>query len=168
MWFIFLVIPTAISAVSSLFSLTGGMQFAVAAVATREWQKNKGYRPGEGRFTERANDKYYGVRFEESTSDDLSHGLWQLSGSVPGLFKPYLESSFDFTVSEGMFLRALLAPALLALGDFEAAKLLVIEQDNEESRELFCEMTDRLASVVIPVVRWLEQFPAARVRKEHD
>ena len=163
MWVIFVIIPTVVSAVGSLFSLTGGMGFVAAAVATSEWQRRKSYRPGEGRFTERVNDKYYGVGFKETSDCDLSNNLWKLSVAAPSLFDSLTKLRFDITKSEGEFLRALLAPALLALDDFDVAKQLAIDDGREDAMNLLYETTDRLTSVIIPVVRWLEQFP--RVRK---
>lgn len=162
MWFLFVLIPAATSAATALFSLTGGMSFVVTAVTTSEVQRRKGYKPGEGHFTERANDKYYGVRFDNTSGYDLSQNLGRLGAVAPRLLLKFANKKFDLTKSEGEFLRCLMAPAMVVLEDFEAVKELAAEQGGQEVIDLLIAMTDQLAVVVVPVARWLEDFPRVK------
>lgn len=164
MWFLFVLVPTATSALGALFSLTGGMNFAVVAAATEGWQRRKGYRSGEGHFTERANNSYYGVKFDVH-AQGLNQKLGNLALITPGLLGRFENKRFDLTRSEGEFLSSLLTSTVGAVADLRAARELVEEQGGQEAIELLLTMTDRLAAVVIPVVHWLEQFPSARVKE---
>jgi hypothetical protein len=160
-WAIFVVVPAAISVVSSLFSLSSGVSFAIAAAATSELQRRKGYKPGEGHFTERANNAYYGVKFDASAEYDLSRDLGRLGKAMPGLFQQFLNSSFDITRSEGEFLRTLMVPVLQILDELDIVQEMIQAQD-EGATDLLNEVASRLAIVVIPVSRWLQQFPHSR------
>lgn len=168
MLFIFMLGPVILSATGALFSLTGGMGFVATAATVSEWQRRKGYKPGEGRFTERANDAYYGVRPDISSDYALSRDLGVLLAAVPRTLGKFGDKSFDFTHSEGEFLRALMVPVLNTLGDLQAAKELVEEQGSEEAVDLLHAVADQLAIVLAPVTGWLEQFPGTRIRKAYD
>lgn len=163
MWSLFVLVPAMTSAAVALFSLTGGMSFVVTAVTTSELQRRRGYKPGEGHFTERANDRYYGVCFDTNSGYDLSRDLGRLGSAAPGLLNKLANKRFDLTKSDGEFLRSLMAPAMALIEDFEAVKALAVEQAGQEVIDLLIAMTDQLAAVVIPVARWLEAFPRVKV-----
>lgn len=165
MLLVFVMVPALVSAAGAAFSLIGGMGFVTTAAAINGWQRYKGYKPGEGHLTERANNKYYGVCLNISDSYDVSQGLGKLAQAAPKMFSKFVGHEFDMTRTEGEFLRVLMAPALVSAGDLDAAKELVTELGDDEAMNLLYETADRLAAVVLPVVRWLEQFPKARVRK---
>jgi hypothetical protein len=165
MWFIFPAMTALFSVSAALFSLTGGMHFAVVAAAASEWQRRKGYKAGEGELTQRANDKYYGVRLDDQSGYDLNKNLGRLSNIVPGLFEKMVDKEFDLTISEGEFLRTLLSPTLVHLGNIEEVIELVTQENNQEMIGVLSELTELLKVAIVPVVRWLEEFPAARTRK---
>lgn len=162
MWFLFVLVPAATSAAAALFSLTGGMSFVVVAATTSEWQRRKGYKPGEGHFTERVDDTYYGVRLDSDADQDLSRDLGRLSAAAPGLLSKFAKKKFDLTTSDGEFLRSLMVPAIALVEDFETIKTMAAQESKPEVIDLLISMTDQLAAVVIPVARWLEQFPRVR------
>lgn len=164
MWFLFIAVPAVASVTASLFSLTGGMKFAVTAVVTEGIQRKRGYRPGEGHFTERVNDLYYGVWADPEATCQISRNLGKLTLAVPSLLGTVSRKKFDLTLSEGEFLRLLMLPALAALEDLAAAKQLVEEQGDQEAIDLLIATTEQLGAVTLPVAYWLEQFP--RVKEE--
>lgn len=164
MWFLFILGPAIVGVAGALFSLTGGMNFVVAAVATNEWHRRRGYKPDEGQFTERANDAYYGVGFDKNTDYDLSRNLGLLAATLPSLFNPFVNKRFDFTKSEGEFLRSLLEPAMQAHEAVQMAQEAVLDRQDEESMQFLQAAIDGLGVVVVPVVRYLEQFPDKRVK----
>lgn len=163
MWFLFVAVPAAVSALSAVFSLTGGTTTAAVAVATNYSQRRCGYRPGEGSFTERANDTYYGVMFDGTSPYDINRDLWRLGSAIPGILGKFMGKKFDLTKSEGELLMSLMIPAMSAVADFEAAKELVIECGHE-AVDLLLNMTDQMAATIQPVAHWLEQFPKLRIK----
>lgn len=166
MWFIF-VIPMAVaSSIGALLSVTTGMNFVIFAVAATEWQRRRGHRPGEGRFTERENDAYYGVGMDENSDHDLSMDLGRLAHYAPTAFAPHIGSRFDFTKSEGLLLRSILQPAVVVLNEVEVLKEALQEDpQNEDIQQALFAAADNLGTLVNPILTYLELFPATRVKK---
>lgn len=160
--FALFILPIAITSMSSaVVSLTGGMGWVMAAASNTLFHRTRGYKPNEGHFTDRCQNQYFGVWFDSSSTYDINRALGQLSDALPGVFPD--TKKFDLTISEGEFLRDMLAPALEALTDFQAVKVLVLETNgSEESFRLLDAEADRLAIAAIPIARWLEQFPRAK------
>lgn len=167
MWAIFVVIPAAVGAVSAIFSLTGGGSFVVAAVATSEWTRRKGHRAGEGPLSRRANHTYYGVEANEDSEFHLNQDLGRLAGAVPSLFEKHMGLKFDFTKSEGDFLKEVLRPAMAAVDELETVKEFLGQQEQitEEQVVLYQEVHDRLYTVARTVASYLDMFPKSRVKK---
>ena len=159
MWSFFIIGPALTAIATTLASMTGGMNFVVVAVAVSELQRRKNYKAGEGQFTERAGNTYYGVRFDKSSSYDLSQDLGRVAGAVPSLFESLIDLEFDMTKSEGQFLRAMLVPVMDMLPGFEEAKTMAVDEDG---MFLLNEITEQLVAVIIPVRAWLAQFPRKR------
>ncbi len=163
MWFLFVLVPAATSIVSTVFSLTGGVTTGAIAIATNYSQTRRGYRPGEGSLTERTNDTYYGVVFDEHSPYALNRDLWRLFKATPGPLAKFATKKFDLTRSEGELLASLMVPAMSLVGDMEAAKSLVMEHGHE-AIDLLMEITSNMAIMLEPVVHWLTQFPQTRIK----
>ncbi len=162
MWGLF-ILPIAIpSILSAVVGLTGGMKWVMAAAVNAQFHRRKGYKPNEGHFTPRCQDRYFGVWFDSESSYDLNRDLGELAEVLPGIF-PMIGKKFDMTISEGEFLRTMMVPALRGLVDFRAAKELVIEMGgSEDSFRLMYAQLEDLANAAIPIARWLEEFPRTK------
>jgi hypothetical protein len=57
-----------------------------------------------------------------------------------------------------------MVPVLQVLDDLDIVRDMVENQD-EDAGKLLNDVAGRLAIVVIPVSRWLQQFPKARVKE---
>lgn len=163
MWFLFVLVPAATSAMSAVFSLTGGATTVAVAIATNYSQRRCGYKPGEGSFTERTNDAYYGVLFDETSPHAINRDLWRLWKAAPRLLGKFFNKKFDLTKSEGELLMSLMIPAMSVVGDLEAARELVVEC-GLEAVGLLLDTTDQMATMLEPVVGWLGQFPTLRIK----
>jgi hypothetical protein len=165
-WFIFIVPPAMVAAMTAVLSLTGASTAALVAVVTNVDLRRRGYRPGEGHFTSREGSRRFGVRIDSGSENDLCRDLSRLAIIAPDEFKPFSNKRFDATMSEGEFLRGLVRPALRALEDIEAAKVLVLENPgNEEALEVLHDVAERFAGVLHPVVRWMSEFPRHRIKE---
>lgn len=165
MWFIFLIVPTAITAASSLFGATRGMAFVVTALGLDQWQRRRGYRLGEGQFTERENNGYYKVDLNTLSDHDLSARLGDLAAAFPKELAPYAKRRYDFTKSEGEMLRAVLAPVLFGLSNLVEVYAIYREMpDDPEALALVIATEDNLRTLLRPVIVFFEQFPTRRTR----
>jgi hypothetical protein len=166
MWFIF-VLPMAVaSGVAALFTVTGGMNFVIFAVAGAEWQRRRGHKAGEGRLSEREGGVYYGVGMDDKSDHDISRDLGRLAHYAPKSFEPFTNKRYDFTKSEGILLRAILAPAIKSLNEFEEIKTILDQDPNHDDlQEALFTAIDNLATLLGPIIVYLEQFPEKRVKK---
>ncbi len=165
MWFIFPLIPAVISSVAALYTVTQTGHFAVFAIAMGAWERNYGYRKGEGRLTERENG-YYGVSIDASSDHDITSDLGRLAKTMPTAFFAALTGrKYDFTVSEGAMFRTILLPAIKMLEEFEEIKAIYIEDPaNEDLLQVFERAMELLTITVMPVVLLLQQFPKKRIK----
>jgi hypothetical protein len=166
MWFIFILPVAVASSVAAMFSVTTGMNFVLFAIGASEWQRRRGHRAGEGRLSERENGTYYGVGLDQYSDHDLSMDLGRLAHQAPTSFEPFVGKKYDFTKGEGKLLRAIVAPAIAALNELEGIKInLEMDPTNEDLQQLLFAAVDNLGTLLNPILVYLEQFPAKRVKK---
>lgn len=156
-----LIIPVV---VASIGSLTGGSTWIAAAAATNLYSRIKGYKHNEGPLTERACGIPYGVTFDTESEYEINRWLGRLGAALPAMFM-MRKQSFDMTVSEAEFLKMMLYAAVEHFDDFDAAKILVMEENgSKESMDLLYAELDKLANDAILASNWLDQFPESRRR----
>lgn len=164
--FLFILPIVLASTMTTLFSLTTGMNFVIFGAAAMEWQRRRGYRGGEGRLTERENGMYYGVGMDKNSDHDITRDLGRLVQFAPSIFGPYTGKKYDFTKSEGELLRAIVLPAVQALNELEGLKI-ALEEDpaNEDLQAALFLAVDNLGRLISPIITYLEQFPSKRIKR---
>lgn len=165
MHFLILAPILLFSTAAALFTVTGGSNFVIAALALEGYQRMMGYKAGEGRLSERESSSYYSTKLDKNSDHDLSHSLGRLAAQARDLFAPFVDKKFDFTKTEGELLRSMVRPAILALEQVEAVKLM-LEQDpgNEQVLEVLHSSVDNLGMLIGPIIIFLEQFPKKRIK----
>lgn len=156
MWSLFVVLPSLTAIATVLSSLTGGMSFVTIGVAVIELQRRRGYKPGEGEFTERAGNAYYAVCFDSQSEYDLNRELGRIAENVPSMFQDLIKFKFDMTKSEGEILRAMVISVIEHLDKLEDVKDDAVANGNIEALN---SATKQFISAVLPMRTWLAQFP---------
>lgn len=135
------------------------------AFVASTWERNYGYKKGEGRLTEREGGGHYGVSIDETSDNDISRNLGYLAKTIPPAFTELIGRKYDLTISEGETLRTILFPAMKILEEFEEIKAVYKEDpNNEEVLHILGKSMEILSATVGPVVMYLQQFPRKRVK----
>jgi len=164
--FLFILPIVIASSLTTLFTVTTGMNFVIFGVAAMEWQRRRGYKGGEGRLTERENGMYYGVGMDKESDHDLTRDLGRLVQVSPSVFEPYMGKKYDFTKSEGEMLRAILMPAIQSLNELEGVKIeLETDPSNEDLQAALFLGVENLGRLISPIITYLQQFPSKRIKK---
>lgn len=166
-WAVFIAIPATTAVVGSVVRLTGGPRLAKMGLVILGWNRAKGYRPGEGQFSDRPEgNSYYAVEANLDSRYDLNQGLGALAATLPVDFKPFEGAKFDMTLTESELLRSMLIPAVDALkGATEAKELYRAYPQEAEARHIAMEAYKNMRKAVQPVIVYLKQFPAGRIKK---
>jgi hypothetical protein len=167
MWFIFIVPVTILGAAGALFGLVNGAPIIVVTIAADQWQRRRGYKPGEGLFTDREGGHVFGLRVEQDSPEDLGKGLSGLVLAFPDMFQEFDKKRFDLTESEGKMLRAMIEATKGHFDDYAEASQYVSSGGNEEP-EYRLEMQhieERLRASLVPVAMFLRNVPEVRVKK---
>lgn len=171
MWSIFILPVALLGVVSAFLGMVNGGTILVITVAADQWQRSRGYKSGEGVFTDREGGHVFGLRVAKE-STDLGQFLWGMTEAFPDMFEEFSGTSFDLTESEGEFLRCLVQSAQLQLKSY----LDLVSQEGDETEETTgqfdlppleeLELRERqLRAALAPVVKYLKEVPSGRVRK---
>jgi hypothetical protein len=166
MWFIFIVPVTILGAFGALFGLVNGAPIIVITLAADQWQRRRGYKPGEGLFTDRDAGHVFGTRIKPD-SDDLGSALSALVVTFPDMFGKFDNKSFDLTKSEGEMLRAMIETTRAPFAEYAEAAQYMSANENEEPeyRAEMLRLEEQLRTSLVPVKMFLENVPEVRVRK---
>lgn len=165
MWAIFILPLALFGAVGALFGVVNGSTLVVVTLATDQWQRRRGHKPGEGALTDREGGHVFGLKVSRE-STDLGQFLAGMVEAFPDLFEEFRDKSFDLTVSEGVFLRSMVTAAQGQLGEY----LGIVEQvnedpDNDDLVMILRYRQEQLRASLVPISKYLHDVPATRVKE---
>lgn len=169
MWFLFVVPLALLGAGTAMLGMVNAGTIVVVTVAADQWQRRRGYKPGEGVFTDREGGHVFGLRVAREALEngtDLEMFLSGMSNAFPDMFGAFVGKSFDLTVTEGEFLRSMVQAAQGQLDEYKdlASEL---EDGEEDDNELLAELVfrkEQLVAALSPIVMYLKNVPGTRVR----
>jgi hypothetical protein len=163
MWFIFIVPVTIVGAFGALFGLVNGAPIIVVTLAADQWQRRRGYKPGEGIFTDREGGHIFGTKVSPDGTD-LGKFLNAMVQAFPDMFQEVDGKQYDLTESEGKMLRAMVQSAQGQLNEYLEVSTY-LDATDPETITLVKYREEQLRAALTPVVMFLQEVPGVRVRK---
>lgn len=178
MWFLFVVPLALFGAGTAMLGMVNAGTIVVITVAADQWQRSRGYKPGEGVFTDREGGHVFGLRLaKEALENDpendpenassLELFLVGMSKAFPDMFGAFVGKSFDLTASEGEFLRSMVRAAEGQLNEYKDLASELRDDEEEDETELLAELSfrkEQLVAALSPIVLYLKNVPGTRVR----
>lgn len=155
----------AFAAVSSVIGLLGGGTAVGITIAVDQYQRLKGYKPGEGIFTERY-DGFKGVEVSTTSTSSIGSIVALFATMYPELQK-YSDKRYLFTMSEGRQLYSMMEHITKQHIEFLDSGIAqaYLNDPDEELKEVIQQHHTNMTELIKPVVVFFSQFPEARIER---